>query len=57
MARKTPQKKQWFCITYDTKNESLFVYVGCTYQEFEKYLSIYERKYSNVTWHYCDNPL
>lgn len=56
MATKIQQKKQWFCITYDYKGQGLYIYLECTFKEFEKHLSKFERKYSNVEWVYCDNP-
>lgn len=56
MAVKTQQKKQWFCITYDTKGQCLSAYFECTYKEFEKHLKKFCSKYSNVEWMYCDNP-
>ena len=56
MATKNPQNLQWFCITYDYNNQCLYTYIECTYKSFLKYLSKFERKYFNVTWHYCDNP-
>ena len=56
MATKNLQNLQWFCITYDYNNQCLYTYIECTYKSFLKYLSKFERKYSNVTWHYCDNP-
>ena len=38
MAAKNQQKKQWFCITYDTKSQGLAAYFECTYNEFLKHL-------------------
>lgn len=56
MRTKKQQKKQWFCITYDTKTEGLAAYFECTYNEFLKHLKKFENRYSNVDWMYCDNP-